>query len=537
MYYGCSMNRIRQLGPGPPIGFITTLAALGLYLLTVAPTLSWGWRGIGVDGGDLLASAYTLGVPHPSGYPTFMLLLKAFGTLVPVGDFAFRGNLLSALLAAATAGFLYWFVYRISSKLDTELPLMVRAVVASFAAFTFATAPLFWSQAVITEVYTLNTFFVGALCVQASYLTDRNRDRVRLMVITGLTLGMGLGNHLTLLAVAVPLGFWVIVRGSISRSSGVNFIIGLLVGLSVYIYLPIRAAANPPVNWGDAASLSGLFWVVSGQAYQDLVFGSPIDSLGQKLISWLELVFEQLNPLGLFLAFGGASALWKSERWLLGATAISAASLLAYSIFYNTFDSQVLTIPAFFIISAYSGLGLFSILASVSKWAVENINSDSPDSLKRNLPVVVLILVAFVAVPTIAIYLNYGSQDRSEDRRASAYAERVLDTVSPGAIVLSDTEDRTFALWYYGFVEQNEKEIIPVSSRLLQFDWYWQSLNERHPAIFPAQIPKDVAEALVTIVGTASDDPGVYFTFFHTFLVDNFELTSDIPGLFKANPK
>ncbi|MDP6451780.1 MAG: DUF2723 domain-containing protein [SAR202 cluster bacterium] len=532
------MTRLRQIGLGPSIGIATTLAALGLYLLTVAPTLSWGWRDIGVDGGDLLAAAYNLGVPHPSGYPTFMLLLKGFGTLFPVGDFAFRGNLLSALMGASSSGFLYWFVYRISSRLETGLPVVIRALASSFAALTFATAPLFWSQAVITEVYTLNAFFVGALCVEASYLTDTRPANRNLILATGLTLGLGMGNHLTLLAIAVPLGVWVTIRRSVTISSAGGFAIGLLVGLSVYVYLPIRAGSDPLVNWGDAASLSGLYWVVSGQAYQDFVFGVPIESLGQKLITWLELVFEQLNPLGIFLAIGGISSLLKSERLLLGATGASAAGLLAYSIFYNTFDSQVLTIPAFFIISAYSGIGLFNILASASQWVDERFDSEQPESLKRRLPIGVLILIAFLTVPAIAVYLNYESQDRSEDRRASEYAERLLESVPPGAVVLSDTEDRVFALWYYGFVEERDNPgIIPVSSRLLQFDWYWNSLVERHPDIFPQEMPEDVADALVTIVESASDEPGVYFTFFHPFLADNFVLVSEVSDLYQAAPK
>lgn len=528
---------MRQLGPGPIIGIATTLLALGLYLMTVAPTLSWGWRDIGVDGGDLLAAAYTMGIPHPSGYPTFMLLLKIFGTLIPVGDFAFRGNILSTLLGAGSSGLLYWFVYRISSRLDTDLPSIVRALAASFAALTFATAPLIWSQAVITEVYTLNAVFVGALCVEASYLT-RGRPTNRLLIIgTGLTLGLGLGNHLTLLAVAFPLSIWVIVRGELTRSSAWIFVLGLLVGLSVYVYMPIRAASDPLVNWGDAASLSGLYWVVSGQAYQDFVFGVPVDSLAQKLISWLELVFEQLNPLGIFLAFGGVSALLRSDRWLLGATGFSAAGLLVYSIAYNTFDSQVLTIPAFFVISVYAGLGLCRVIAVASQWVGERFTRENSMPINRWLPIGALMGIAFLAVPVVSVMLNYNSQDRSEDRRASEYAQRVLESVPSGAVVLSDTEDRVFSLWYYGFVEQNDTEIIPVSSRLLQFDWYWQSLVERHPAIFPSEMPEDVAQALVTIVGTASENPGVYFTFLHTFLLDNFELSSEVPELYKATPK
>ena len=67
--------------------------SLALYLATIAPTLTWGKDSVGVDGGELLAAASTLGIPHPPGYPTYKLLLKLFASIVPVGDFAFRGNL------------------------------------------------------------------------------------------------------------------------------------------------------------------------------------------------------------------------------------------------------------------------------------------------------------------------------------------------------------------------------------------------------------------------------------------------------------
>ena len=93
-------------------GVAVFVATLGLYLATLAPTLTWGWNGLGVDGGELLAAAYTLGIPHPPGYPIYTLLLKVFATIVPVGDFAFRGNLLSALLASGSVVLIYLTVLR-----------------------------------------------------------------------------------------------------------------------------------------------------------------------------------------------------------------------------------------------------------------------------------------------------------------------------------------------------------------------------------------------------------------------------------------
>jgi hypothetical protein len=65
-----------------------------LYFLTLAPTITWEHDGY--DGGDLTTAAYTLGIPHPTGYPTYMLVGHIFAQL-PVGDVAYRLNLLSAL--------------------------------------------------------------------------------------------------------------------------------------------------------------------------------------------------------------------------------------------------------------------------------------------------------------------------------------------------------------------------------------------------------------------------------------------------------
>jgi len=59
----------------------------------------------GVDGGDLLAAVLTNGVPHPTGYPTYMLLGNLFQR-IPLGTPYFRGTLLSALPSALAAGLL-----------------------------------------------------------------------------------------------------------------------------------------------------------------------------------------------------------------------------------------------------------------------------------------------------------------------------------------------------------------------------------------------------------------------------------------------
>jgi uncharacterized membrane protein len=75
------------------------------YVLTLAPTVTF-W-----DAGELIAAASTLGIPHPPGTPLFVMLAHVWGALVPVGEYAVRTNLLSALLSAAGAGFFFLLLH------------------------------------------------------------------------------------------------------------------------------------------------------------------------------------------------------------------------------------------------------------------------------------------------------------------------------------------------------------------------------------------------------------------------------------------
>ena len=76
------------------------LIGLCLYLATLAPGLTWAHDSS--DGGELAAAAYTLGIAHPPGYPTYVLLAHLF-TRLPVGEVATRTNLFSAVSAAAAS--------------------------------------------------------------------------------------------------------------------------------------------------------------------------------------------------------------------------------------------------------------------------------------------------------------------------------------------------------------------------------------------------------------------------------------------------
>src|SRR2546430_9415680 len=89
--YHRAMHRARWLAV--PV----CVAALALYLRTLAPSIAFLFD----DSLEFQLVGYRLAIAHPTGYPLYTLLLKLFSFL-PLGDVAYRANLLSAVCAALT---------------------------------------------------------------------------------------------------------------------------------------------------------------------------------------------------------------------------------------------------------------------------------------------------------------------------------------------------------------------------------------------------------------------------------------------------
>ena len=92
-------KRLSKYAPAAMSGGIFA-AAMALYLPTLAPSVLPG------DYAEFQMCAAVLGVPHPTGYPLYVLLGKVF-TLLPVGDVAYRVNLSSAIYMAGAAVLLF----------------------------------------------------------------------------------------------------------------------------------------------------------------------------------------------------------------------------------------------------------------------------------------------------------------------------------------------------------------------------------------------------------------------------------------------
>src|SRR5258706_8952917 len=132
----------------------------GLLLLLAPSVTSW-------DAGEFIAAMKTLGTPHPPGTPLFVPMGHVWGMIFPVGEYAFRTNLLSALFASAGAG--CWFLVGeeaagrclAGDRSDASGPFRTAAGAAGalMAAFGFTN----WLNSNETEVYAVATFTIGAV--------------------------------------------------------------------------------------------------------------------------------------------------------------------------------------------------------------------------------------------------------------------------------------------------------------------------------------------------------------------------------------
>ena len=460
------------------VSLVASGLALCLYVSTAAPWITWAHDGD--DGGDLITAAMTWGVPHPSGYPTYCLLGRLFA-LLPLGSVARRFNLFSAAMAAAAVGLVYLsalHLLRAASGKETNLDRAI-ALIASLA---FATSPTFWSQALIAEVYAPLAFFF-ALCLYLALQTSL-LGRTRYWVLLGTIFGLGLGVHLTLIAM-LP-GLVLLLRREAKPARWLAFSLGLLCGLSVYLYLPLAARGDPPINWGNPRTFGGFWWVVSGKLYQGYLFALPAKYLLPRLGAWSRLWSQQYTWVGLALALTG---LWSwleqgQSSWAL-ATGLTFLLYALYAITYDTADSYVYLIPSFLLTALWMAEGAKTLLSGLGKHGAGAAFG----------------LVLLAGIPLWSLVSHYRALDLSQDRTAAQWVERVLGQLPEGAILITGEDRHTFTLDYIRWVEGRRQDLLVVDGELLLQPWYADQLARRHPLLKGLEGHPSLAELIAANLG------------------------------------
>ncbi len=473
------MNRARSvLSNNAAIPVAIGLAAFSLYALTAAREPVFG------DGLEFVAAAASGGIPHPTGYPSFTILIGIFGS-----SSYFSAALVCSVIAAVAAGLICFIVRSVwrSQRVEAAIPPFAIAFICIFSASL-------WRSGTIVEVYGLNAMLSAA--VTALLLPESNKP-VWKPPMASLCLGLAMTNHLASVALAAPVG-WTIVqecrrakggdKAWQSLSSPCLCFAALCLGLSPWLYLPIRAAQNPPINWGDPESLRQFLWMVRGGDYGNMRLfmaspGTPFTvgtwlpfaanrvlaltaSSGAEFLGGAKTMrsfggFAVCSLLGLVLlaiTAAGARTLWRSHRGFTFSLLCAVWLQLVLVFAYNIAD-----------ISDYF-LGLYVLLLpfATAGFALLPFDEKRP-AIRVTIPGA--ILVAFLA--------NFNTASHRSDVIARSWINRVCEALPENSILMTQGDYDIYAMWYAQLVENQRPDVLVAGANFLRYDWYATMIPER----------------------------------------------------------
>jgi len=454
-------------------------ASFTLYLITLAPTITWA--NSGADGGDLSTAAATLGVPHPPGYPLYTTLGYLF-TQLPIGTVAFRLNLFSALCMALAAALITWGVTtpsptlprsqttanrgggRHPSRVDVFSSTEVELGMGVIAGLAFAAAPMVWGQATIAEVHALNALLVaGLLVLLAPSVLHAAPLSSRRVTWAFFVWGLSLTHQLTTLAL-LPL-FFVAVRRSFFAHHALRitqyairitcYTLSFLLPLTLYLVLLPRATAQPPINWLGEATPANFWSLITAELYGGYAFALSPNEYLTRVGAFAQLLVAQFGWLGLGLIGLGV---YRARRRAI-APLISVALYVIFALGYNTVDSHLYLIPVW-IFCAYALAAGAQTLVHYSSHVI------------RRASHIAYYAFLICLIPALSVMSNFAGQDLHADDAAKDFAQSVLATAPADAIIVTHLDAHTFTLWYYRHVEEQRPDVTIIDLRLAAYPWY-----------------------------------------------------------------
>jgi hypothetical protein len=426
------------------------LVALTLFALYAATSP----RSVALEDDSLFVlSSYFLGVEHPPGYPLFTLIGHLF-TYLPFGSVAYRVHLASALFGALS-GAAAWLCAR--SLIQGRLPAYV-------AAFGLGLSPVFWSQSIIAEVYTLNTFFFLVLVylgLQASARSAQAPDSEAggVLLWMALVFGLSLSNHWPLMLLVAP-AFAVLLwprRNELLKRLGLLSWLAIL-GLVPYLWMIRRSWMAVPINFdGPLETLPEIAFFISRAGY------AGIDTSASA--NWMDRVkffqffggqlFVQFAVVGTLLAATGFAVQWRLLGRRVGAfltlafVMCSAALLLLLGFDYSAATKHIFHVyplPAYAVFALWMGLGF--------DWLARRY------ALRRGH-------AAAGGAAVLALILALGARSNLLTRHdwGVRYAQAILRVIPQNAVVFGQGEVDLGPMAYFHMIENWRPDITLYQSK------------------------------------------------------------------------
>jgi hypothetical protein len=343
------------------------VAALALYIRTLAPSLLWG------DTAEFQTLSYTLGMTHPSGYMTQIMFGKLF-TYIPVGNIAYRVNLMSAFFGALAVAETYLIVRLLGGW----------GLAALSASILLTLTEGFWWRALLAESYAPAAGMLATVWLLT--LLWRNTGKWGFLFLAGLAGGLSLGIHSTVVMTA----FSVLVLMALTARKREDWVaaaggalLGAVITFGFFFYLDYNDPPSSIYNTVYRTNLSAFglqthefdtplkrfFAIFPANHFWSYYFSASSEEIGRRLAEYLSYF-----PLwAIILVVIGAITLLK-ERFAEGLYPLVAFLLiwgLAITVSFSIY--REFYVPVAVITSVWFGIGASRLLRLTQNNALSKI--------------------------------------------------------------------------------------------------------------------------------------------------------------------
>ena len=490
------------------------LGALALYVRTLAPSLLWG------DSAEFQTLSYTLGMTHPSGYMTQIMLGKLF-TYLPVGNIAYRVNLMSAFFGALAVAQVYLIVRMLGGL----------TIAGISAAMMLALSQLFWRRALVAESYAVAASMTATIWLL--FLSWRHTQNWRYLFLAGLAGGLSMGIHSTVLMTAVSVLIIMAVTTR-KRADWIGAAAGALIGAgltfsfflyldhhdppsSIYnsVYRPSLSARGLTLNDFDTP-LERFSAIFPAEHFWSYYFTASTKEIGRRLAEYLLLYPAWAVTLILIGIFTSFRRDWRAGLYPLTSFLIiwGFAITVAFSVYQEFYT------PAAIFLYVWFGLGASIILEQIFEKSQAHL---------RLLRIAFTVLL--IALPiwqsrrdlNLAITNGYTSFVRRDHiypifapDKAIRDAMKIINRVEDDAIVFTDW-DKLYSYIYTAHIEEGRTGI----------------------AFHEATITDDPALAQTTLayIDANIDVRPIYFTVFLPELTERYQVQQINNTLYRIHRK
>jgi len=455
-------------------------------LATIAPTI------FHQDSPEFVNTAFTLGISHPAGFPIYNLLAKAV-TFFPLGSIAFKVNLFSTVAACLSILFLHLAGIRLLMILfGPQNP--ERFFWPAFAATGYlAFCGTFWFNSIQAEVYTLHTLFT-CLIIWLLLVWGEGKD-VRYLFLAALAYGLSAGNHATVVfylpAILLLFFCWNKENTLKNLTLCVCF---FLVGLSVYIYLPIRSWAEPSFDWGNPETLKGFLYQVTdrkdahshfshlrqaSEGTSSIAAAAPmVETAWKNLENFLGEVWK---PVPVFLVdIQNNLSPVSAVGYIAGALICLRASLPLFFFFLIIVGVNIVFFinwrgesffPSYITATLFTAAFIHFILVRLE--TLRNNKFSEPSSMRAQVNWRKIILTSFLLlIPWLAL-VNFFKMDRSENYHGESLYQRIYLTLEDRSIFIPGLS--WFHYYYYQDVVRLRDDVTSVG--------VWDLMNPNPPSM------------------------------------------------------